>query len=80
MEQAAASRFFHTILPAGALNTGTVNFHDRKKGEQMAGIFTRKELAKILADEPVEYKELLSNYLQKNLFILYFNCFFQKYN
>ena len=44
-------------MPAGALNTGAVNFQDRKKGEQMAGIFTRKELTKILHDENLTPEE-----------------------
>lgn len=46
-ETGGASRFFHTILPAGALNT-ECGLPDRKKGEKMAGIFTRPEIAKIL--------------------------------
>ena len=48
---------FSYNMPAGALNTGTVNFHDRKKGEHMAGIFTRKEIAKILANDELTPEE-----------------------
>ena len=43
--------FAKSNLPAGALNTGSgQTSNDRKKGENMAGIFTRKALTDILND------------------------------
>ena len=49
--------FSYNLCPAGRKTRRTVNFPDRKKGEKMAGIFTRKEIAKILGNDELTPEE-----------------------
>lgn len=58
VETGGASRFFHTQFARRGVKHGERSaFQDRKKGEQMPGIFTRKEIAKILNDENLTPEE-----------------------